>query len=155
MKFWKFSVIFSMLISAVAQAKKIPDTIGVMIGDPTGVSAKYDLPKDQAIDMGFAWSLGSSSGVEIHGDFLQILPGHVSAGETDLDLYYGIGARLILVNGGNDRGKIAIGPRAPLGLLHHLKDPLVEFFGEVALVLDIIPGTRADVDMGVGARFRF
>ncbi len=155
MKSWKSLLFFSLMLSVVAKAETGPYTFGAMIGDPTGFSAKYDLSEDQAIDAGFAWSLGSRSGVEIHGDFLQILPGHVTAGETDLDLYYGIGARLISVNGGEDRGKIAIGPRAPLGLLHRLKDPMVEFFGELALVLDLIPGTRADVDIGVGARLRF
>ncbi len=155
MKTWTTLLLFTVLISTMARAGTGPYSLGVMIGDPTGISGKYDLPKNQAIDAGLTWSQGSRGGTEIHGDLLQILPGHVSAGETDLDLYYGIGARMIMINGGDDKNKIALGPRAPLGLLHQLKDPSVEFFGELALILDLIPGIRADIDLGVGARYRF
>ena len=132
-----------------------PYTFGGILGDPTGVSGKLDLPNDTAIDGAIAWGFGGRSGGRIHGDYLEIRRGQMSAGDADLDLYYGMGARLVSINGGGDSGKIAFGPRAPVGLLYQSEGPNMEFFGEAALILDVIPSVSVDLDLAVGVRLRF
>jgi hypothetical protein len=132
-----------------------PLLLGAVIGDPTGLSARYDLGSRASVDGAFSWSSGTRSGSQIHVDYLVSQPSRIAAGDSFLDLFYGIGARLIALSSGGDKGKFALGPRAPLGLKYELQDPSVEFFGEIALILDIVPSTTADFDLGVGARYRF
>jgi len=132
-----------------------PFLLGGMIGDPTGVSGRYEVGRDTSIDGGLSYSLGGRSGAQLHGDYLKTKAKAVDAGDTELDLYYGIGARLITLSSGDDKGKISFGPRVPVGLKHEIKDPSIEFFGEVAAILDITPSTAAVLDLAVGVRYRF
>jgi hypothetical protein len=143
------------LLSLSAWAGQGPLTLGGIFGDPTGLSGKLDLGANDAFDGALSWSAGSRSGTQLHVDYLKFRPQSVEAGDTYLDFYYGIGARLISLNSGDDKGKIAFGPRAPIGLKHELRDPSVEFFGEVAVILNLTPASSADIDLGVGVRYRF
>jgi hypothetical protein len=130
-------------------------SLGGMVGDPTGISGAYQLSSDVMIDGGLSYSFGGRSGVQIHSDYLRFLRGRIGAGDADLDIYYGIGGRLVFVSGGDHNGKISLGPRAPLGLFHRTSDPNLDFFGEIAAVLDIAPKTAVDLDIAAGLRFRF
>lgn len=130
-------------------------SLGAVIGDPTGISMLMMTGKNEGFDGALSYSSGGRSGTQIHGDYLIIGKDAIVAGDTDLDVYYGIGARLITISSGKDSGKVAFGPRAPIGLIHRMQDPRVEFFGEIALILDVTPSTSADFDLGVGIRYRF
>ena len=152
-KFW--GVLLTSIISSSCFAGQGPFLLGAIVGDPTGLSGRADFTNHTAIDGAFSWSGGSRTGSQLHGDYLKIKPGAIPAGDTDVDLYYGIGARLIAISSGSDKGKASFGPRVPVGLKHEIKDPSVEFFGEVAFILDLMPSSAADVDIGVGARYRF
>ena len=153
MRLFIVSLLSFFSISAVAGEG--PWLVGGMIGDPTGFTAKYDLERNTAIDGALSYSLGGRSGAQLHGDYLKINPKIIDAGDTELDLYYGIGARMVTLSSGDDKGKLSFGPRVPVGLRHEIKNPSVEFFGEVAFILDVAPSTAADLDLMVGARYRF
>lgn len=148
-----FAILLSSISFAATPAK--PYTLGGILGDPTGFSAKYQLTEDTAVDGAIAWGFGGRSGTQIHGDYLQFHEGQISAGDAELDLYYGAGARIVSISGGGDNGKIAIGPRFPIGLLHRTENPNLEYFGEAALILDVVPSTSLDLDLAVGIRLRF
>jgi len=149
------SIATVLILGFSANAGVGPLLVGGMIGDPTGISFKYDLEPNTAIDGGLSYSLGGRSGATLHGDYLIQRPKIVDAGDTELDLYYGIGLRMVTLSGGDHKGKLSVGPRVPVGLRHEIKDPSVEFFGEVALILDVAPSTAADLDLAIGARYRF
>jgi hypothetical protein len=70
-------------------------------------------------------------------------------------MYYGLGGRLISYNDNEDRGKISLGPRGSLGLNFNINNPNIEFFGELAMILEVVPSIAADLDAGIGARIRF
>lgn len=144
-----------LILAGPAFAGNGPFTLGAILGDPTGLSGKLDLENDTAVDGALSWSSGTRTGLQIHSDYLKYQPGRVRAGDTNLDLYYGIGGRLITLNSGKEKGKLSVGPRAPLGLKHEIRDPSIEFFGEAALILDLVPSTVADIDLGIGLRYRF
>ncbi len=144
-----------LLLGLSANAGTGPWLVGGMIGDPTGFTTKYDNGNHTAFDGGLSYSLGGRSGAQLHGDYLITRPQVIDAGDTELDLYYGIGLRMITLSSGDDKGKLSVGPRAPLGLKHEMKNPSVEFFGEAALIIDVTPSTAADLDLLVGARYRF
>lgn len=138
-----------------AHAGNGPFLLGVILGDPTGISGRHDLSRTTSIDGALSWSNGTRRGAQIHGDYLVTKPNALAAGDSFLDVYYGIGLRMISISSDKYKGDLSLGPRAPLGLRYELRDPTVEFFGEVALVLDLIPETDADLEVGVGVRYRF
>lgn len=150
-----FLTIILCFLGVAAQAGHGPLLVGGMIGDPTGFSMRYDTEKNTSIDGGLSYSLGGRSGAQLHGDYLVTKPDVIDAGDKEVDLYYGIGARMITLSSGDDKGKISFGPRVPVGLKHELRDPSVEFFGELAVIVDVVPSTAADLDLAVGARYRF
>lgn len=129
--------------------------IGAIIGNPTGVSGELVMNDQEAIDMALAWSSGSDAGMHVHGDYLLTRPQIGKAGTMPVDLYYGIGARFMFIRNGKHEDKVAFGPRAPLGVAMRTQDPNLKFFAELALVLDLVPDTEADLDIGIGVRYYF
>lgn len=130
--------------------------LGVMLGAPTGVSAKANLEENRSIDAALAYSLADELGLEFHTDYLVEKAHTFSIQEGNLlNLYYGIGARIVSITKGSHDGDTALGPRAPIGLTYQINNPRVEFFGELALAFDIIPSTNLDLEGGIGLRYRF
>ncbi|MEQ9265690.1 MAG: hypothetical protein RLN81_10745, partial [Balneolaceae bacterium] len=68
----------------------------------------------------------------------------------NLALYYGIGARVLLTD--NDS---VFGARIPLGINYLLADAPIDFFIEIAPIVNVIPDTDADGDGAIGVRFYF
>ncbi|MDD4974670.1 MAG: hypothetical protein PHY93_09995 [Bacteriovorax sp.] len=130
--------------------------LGVVLGSPTGISAKASLDNKHSIDAALAYSLADELGLEFHADYL-VEKAHSFATNAGapFELYYGVGARVVSITKGHHEDDIAIGPRVPIGLTYQLGEPRIEFFGELALAFDIIPATNLDLEGGVGLRFRF
>lgn len=152
----KFFAIFTLLISLIGiEQARAEAALGVVIGDPTGLSGRVALDGRHSLEGALAYSTGHYDGLHIHGTYLWDRARSFSTTEGPIDLYYGLGVRLIAVNRGSQDGKIALGPRAPLGLLYNFNDPNVEIFGELSLALDLTPKTDVDLDVGIGVRIRF
>ncbi|MFS4461088.1 hypothetical protein [Bdellovibrio sp. HCB2-146] len=129
--------------------------VGVVIGDPTGLSGRVGLDGQHSLEGALAFSTGRYTGLHLHGTYLWDRARSWATSEGPLDLYYGLGVRVISINKGDYDGDVAIGPRAPLGLIFNLHNPNIEIFGELSLALDIAPRTDVDLDAGVGVRIRF
>ncbi len=130
--------------------------LGVILGSPTGISTKLSLGNNRAVDAVIAYSIAHDLGLEFHADYL-IERAHaflIDAPEP-LELYFGIGARFATISKGKHENDLALGPRVPVGVTYTINNPNVVFFGELALILNIVPETNVDLDAGVGARFRF
>lgn len=154
MRNWIFIFAVSLFMST-AQAKQFG--LGVILGSPTGISGKLFTGKNQAIDGAAAWSFGDYDAFHLHGDYLWHRPHIFDIEGEPFTLYYGIGARLISWESRKPRYNHdwALGPRIPLGITYTFRDPVIELFGEVALVMDLVPETDADLDLGIGGRFYF
>jgi hypothetical protein len=132
--------------------------IGLILGEPTGVSAKLYLKDDQAIQ-GAIGSAFIGGGLQIHGDYvfhpyiLQSRPSFV------LPLYVGPGVRLIDYTNGRDDSSFAIGLRGVVGLLFDFKDVPLDAFVETALVLEYEfkdgQGGGFTLNAGAGVRYYF
>ncbi len=143
----------SMILSNAAQAD---NAVGVVLGDPTGLSGRFSLDGTHSLEGAFAYSTGSRSGVHLHATYLRDKARTFSIENSGpIEMYYGIGARLIAIDSGKHDGKVALGPRVPLGLLYNINNPNLEIFGELSLALDIVPETDVDLDAGIGVRYRF
>ncbi len=133
--------LFSLQNEANAQSTEL----GVIIGEPTGVSAKFWTSGRSAVDLGVAWSLGDSGNMHLHSNYLW----HFRM-DSGVAFYTGLGARLLF----DEDTQLAA--RIPIGLQFNLARRLSLFF-ELAPTLPIMPETQSNFDIngGAGIRFRF
>ena len=134
--------------------------IGLIIGEPTGVSAKYYLRNDTAIDFAVGGAL-LGRGIQVHSDFLWH-PWILDTQDTFvLPVYLGIGLVILNHNSGGssgDQDQIRVGPRLPVGILFDFTKIPLDVFVEVAPVFDYRNHGDAfgiDIDGGLGARYYF
>lgn len=121
--------------------------LGIMIGEPSGITLKSWFNSTNSLDVGLAWSLSGNDDIYLHADYQWYKWLDVEKGS--LAFYYGIGGRAIFANDTN------FGARIPLGLTYLTADAPLEFFLEIAPVLNLIPDTDGDADGGIGIRYYF
>lgn len=139
---------FAFLLSFQAIAQDSGLGLGVLIGEPTGLSAKMWTSEKTAIDAGVAWSFIGTGFLHLHADMLI----HNFAIEVDrgqLPLYFGVGAKLVLAS------NLGLGVRVPLGIAYLFADAPVDIFLELVPVLDLIPATGISFEGGIGVRYFF
>lgn len=154
----KLILVLTMLLIVQTSFAKEEYQLGVVLGSPTGISGKIGLGGNRSVDGVLAYSLADNRSLEFHADYLieNAHAFHINA-SSPLMLYFGIGARMAVIDHNHHRhdGDLALGPRAPIGLNYKIVNPNLEFFGELALCLDIVPETDASVEGGLGLRYRF
>ena len=131
--------------------------MGIVLGEPTGLSAKLWTSRDNAFDFAAAWSFRNYHHNDNHNDgsvllqadyvwhFFNLIP--VSSGK--LPLYIGIGGRVVLANDAN------FGVRVPVGLDYLFADAPIDVFLELVPILDLSPETNFGVGGGLGIRYWF
>ncbi len=123
--------------------------LGVMLGEPTGISLKSWNNSRSAFDLGVAWSFaGSDDDIYLHADYL--LHSWIDdVDQGDLAFYYGIGGRMIFSD------DPTAGVRIPFGLNYVIQDAPVDVFVEVVPVLNLTPNTDFDGNGALGIRYYF
>lgn len=141
--------------------------LGLMLGEPTGLSGKLWTGGDRALAFGLAWGLGGGGYLHAHADYLFHNSSLFNVNSGKLMLHYGPGIRLRSWSGGrywnrgryyyyNDRAShVRLGIRIPVGLTYAIEGAPLDVFLEVAPALDLLPGTSADFDGAIGIRFYF
>jgi hypothetical protein len=124
--------------------------LGIIVGEPTGISGKVWVSSRNAVDGGIAWSFAKESSVHIHADYLWHF---FDVFKTDLrlPLYAGVGGRIKLGKGDQSR----VGVRFVGGINLHLTEAPFDFFLELAPIMDLAPATRLGLNGGIGARYFF
>lgn len=121
-----------------------------MLGNPTGLTGKYWLNEDQAVDGGLGFSVGKHTEVSIHSDFLLHNKGAFVFDDVHpLDLYYGIGGRMEFAD------DIELGVRVPVGIAHRFTEQPADIFAEIAPIFDLVPVAGIEMHLAVGARYYF
>ncbi len=133
--------------------------LGVVVGEPTGFSAKYWTRSDRAFD--FALGASFYSDFRFHGTYLF----HVDAFDYQrIPLHYGIGVSVVgkgertVVVGRNTvtrRSDLGIGPRGSLGVSYLLPTAPFDIFLELGATLFVIRPVGLELDLLVGTRFYF
>jgi hypothetical protein len=125
--------------------------LGVMVGEPTGLSLKVWSGSRTAFDAAVGWSLDESDWIYAHADYLW----HRYDLEIDfpgaLPFYMGVGARVLLHEGDDSM----VGVRVPFGLDYLTRDRRFDVYIEVAPIVDLVPDTELGVSGGIGARYYF
>jgi hypothetical protein len=126
--------------------------LGIMLGEPTGLSGKYWLNDTLAVDGAAGWSFYDNSEFYLHSDLLvhkfDLLP--VQKGK--LPFYVGAGAFVRFRDEHHDN---EAGIRVPVGLDYLFEGAPVDIFVEFAPGIDLTPATRADFSGGIGIRYWF
>jgi hypothetical protein len=124
--------------------------IGVVAGEPTGVSFKQWLSGGNAVDGALAWSFDGRDAFTVHVDYLYHMVGAGDLRIPGWKFYLGIGGSLKLEEDDN-----RLGVRVPLGVNYLFKTSPFDFFMEVAPILDLAPATEIRMNFGIGIRYFF
>ncbi|MBU6153514.1 MAG: DUF3996 domain-containing protein [Bdellovibrionales bacterium] len=127
--------------------------VGVVLGEPTGLTAKFWNSQDRAVDAGIAFSFDRF--VFLYSDYLF----HFKS-ISGIRPYAGIGGGL-LISSGNKKGRyfdeqdgaFGLGVRIPLGAEWFIPDAPFGIFAELVPGIGLVPGTYGFFQGGVGARF--
>lgn len=150
-----FSVLVSVPLAAASRANR-PNHfgLGLIVGEPTGISGKYVFTEQFALQGALGLSV-IEKGFWLNSDFL--LQFHnVFTRDGRWPLYLGGG--LILQDRGNSgknkNGGLSLGIRAVAGV-EFLADDRVTIFGELSAQPFIIPSLDFGVGLALGIRYWF
>jgi hypothetical protein len=123
--------------------------LGIILGEPTGISFKNWVGSRAAFDVAVAWSFEGEGAIHIHADYLFHNFRLFNIEKGNLVLYYGIGARVKTVD------KTQVGVRIPIGLSYLFERDPVEIFFELGPIMNFTPKTTFRMTTGVGVRYYF
>ena len=125
--------------------------IGIILGEPSGLSGKLFLSPRHAFDAGLSFSILDDA-LYLHVDYLLHFPKAMAGLEGGQWLpYAGVGGQFE-VHQRRDDGHAALAVRFPAGLAWHPAGSAVDFFVELALGLKVFPATRPSMGGGFGVR---
>lgn len=126
--------------------------LGIVLGEPTGLSFKHWLSGNTAIDGAVAWSFDNSGDMHIHVDYLIHRFDWMKSDDpfaSRVEVYYGFGGRVKFETDSR------IGARGVLGLVYFFNGEPLDAFLEVAPILDLAPATEFSINAGIGFRYFF
>jgi hypothetical protein len=171
----RFALALAVAIGFAAPAHADPDDgvrgadkgtlgVGIILGEPTGITAKLYLKDDQAVQA----AVGSAfigGGLQLHADYVWHPYILQTRDSFVLPVYVGPGVRLIdYTSGRNDpsgasTSAFALGVRGVAGLLFDFKAVPLDAFIEVAGVLEYEfrtgAGAALRLNAGAGVRYYF
>jgi hypothetical protein len=146
----KYAVFLSLLsFISISNAQDKGVGLGIIVGEPTGVSFKYWTSSTTAFDAALAWSFIDDGAFHIHADYILHSFNLIRVPEGKLPFYYGIGGRL------KTSSDTRLGVRVPLGLAYLFQNAPVDIFLELVPILDLIPKTGFSLNAAIGARYFF
>jgi len=129
--------------------------LGIVLGEPTGLSASFRPAGPSYFDAAVAWSVPEEK-LHLHADYLYTIASFrdPAAPVVEFPIYLGLGPRIHLGDGqGFDTGKSSLlALRIPMGLGIRGTQAPVEGFLELVPVLGLYPATRFDFDAALGVR---
>ena len=145
--------------------------MGIMVGEPTGITAKYWYTQTDAQDFGFSYSFNNY--FAILSDYLVHFPTALNRsvrGDLSGEFvpFVGIGGILFVDSSanpatgsaahfftGSNRNTAAFGVRIPLGVEFLPRNTPIGLFVEVDPGLGLLPGTFGFIGADIGGRFYF
>ena len=122
---------------------------GIILGEPSGLTAKVWLEQGLALDAAVAWSFLGESSLYIHSNALYHFRVLDTSGGNFLTPYVGGGVAFRF------QDDLNIGLRIPVGISWLLDAAPVEIFAEIAPGVGIVPETDFELGAGLGARYYF
>lgn len=129
--------------------------LGLILGEPTGISFRNWIGSSNAIDLSVGWSVKDNKydhddNFDFHGAYLFHKKSDIRIEGYRLPFYFGPGGRIKITG-----GDLILGFKVPLGLYYKFKTTPFSMFIEIAPGLNITPSTEFDVMGGIGFRYIF
>lgn len=147
-----FLFISIFFINQIITAQESGFGIGIMIGEPTGLSMKQWLNSSNAIDAGVGWSFTENGSIHLHADYLYHNYDLIKISDAKIPFYFGIGGRLKFKGEDKSKGN-SIGIRVPVGLSYQFSTAPFDVFLEVVPIMDLSPDTRLTFNSALGVRY--
>jgi len=144
-----FVVLGGLLLPSGSIAQDSGLGLGIILGQPTGVSFKAWTARNQAVDVAVAWAFDREEAVHVHADYLFHDFRLFGVEKGEFVLYYGIGGRI------KAESRTRFGIRIPIGLSYLFEDIPLELFFELGPIMDLAPSTLFRMSTGVGIRYYF
>lgn len=143
-----FLLIFLFIMPALAEGSSRWG-IGIILGEPTGLSFKLWTGRTSAFDAAAAWSFRHEGKLHLHLDYLihNFRIFNVKSGK--LPLYFGIGSRVKFEE------DMRVGVRIPVGICYLFKNHPLDIFFEIVPLLDVAPETEFGINGSLGIRYFF
>lgn len=149
--FYTIVLVFLCSLISIVNAQERGLGVGVMLGDPSGLTAKYWTSDSNALDLGIGYSfVGIGSGLSIHLDYLYHTSDLFQSGST-FPIYYGFGIRFRFPQD----EETVFGVRGVVGILWYPENLPVDLFLETAPSFRLLPDAAIDFSFGVGGRYYF
>lgn len=123
--------------------------LGIIVGEPTGISVKNWVSRTVAFHAAAAWSFADEDALHLHVDYVYHNFDLFSPEIGDLALYYGIGGRVKFADDSR------LGIRFPVGLDYMFEDQPFDLFVELIPILELAPATDFSLNGALGFRFFF
>jgi hypothetical protein len=143
------AIVVICMITSPASAQDSKFGLGVVLGEPTGISAKLWLGDTSAIDGVVAWSFTNNPSLTVHADYLFHFFDVFSLEEKRIPLYVGIGGTISIAP------EPDFGVRIPFGATYFFDSIPLDIFLEVAPIFLFLPATTFDFSGGIGVRYYF
>jgi len=124
--------------------------LGIILGEPTGLSFKKWRSDTTAIGGAVAWSFGKKNELHLHGDYLVHNFDVFRSEKEKFAPYYGIGGRIKII-----KDESRLGVRIPLGINYIFEKAPLDIFLEFVPLLDLVPSTDFEVNGAIGIRYFF
>ncbi len=145
---WMIALV--LVLPAACQAQDEGFGLGLIVGEPTGISLKQWTGPRTALAGGVAWSFLDDAALHVHGDYLIHATHRSREWRQRSPFYYGVGARLKA-----EDDDTWLGVRVPLGAAFFFNDAPIDFFVEAAPLMDLMPETEFRINAAIGARYYF
>lgn len=144
-----------MLILFAPMAFVFAFELGVILGEPTGISFRSFMGSSNAIDFQVGWSVKDNKydqddNFDLHGAYLFHKKSDIRIEGYRLPFYFGPGGRIKI-----GRDDIVIGFKVPLGLYYKFGSNPFSMFVEISPGLNLTPDTDFDIMGGIGFRYIF
>lgn len=155
----KASVLSCFLFLALSLPAEGSFGLGLVVGEPTGVSAAWKIGHGTRLQGTLAWDLTDPGGLTAAADYLFLMDDLLKIERTAIPLYAGFGAKLQVVSGSasdkSDGFPLSLVARFPFGARWPFSELPLEAFIELAPGLALLPETAFDIGGGIGLRWFF
>lgn len=124
--------------------------VGVMVGEPTGLTVAWRPNDQRAVQGHLSWSLADDR-VRVSGDYLNTVAMiDPEDAAMSFPIYVGLG-----LTGSVEDEDFVLGGRVPVGITLLPDETPIDVFAEVAPTVYIVPETELAVEGAIGARLYF
>jgi len=149
------TVVLILALALVASAQVRDFGLGLIVGEPTGLSAKWNFSPPHALDFHLAWSF--NGGIAAGADWLI----HMGWLPVPWRPYLGVGGRMAVHEAGKDdhgelvEGEVHVSGRGLIGIEYLFLEGHLGVSAEIGLGLDFVPAVGFDISGGLALRYYF